>query len=431
MDTLSDCLSHVSYDLPIYDHVDHILELPPELLVYIFVFLNGGQISKLERVCKKFYSIIHHEDESERKYLKKTKRKKIPSKEQRQNQRRLSLNLATICAPTTSRIIGYDFWILLSEIHFKDETLFRKKTYLSPIQPRIFYLYYYKATLLNDKYQLEKALRSLEDIITSHPYFNEVCIFCPHLMYYYYMIYRIDRDYALMDMKFHAFNQLGFNVDTQGVPLIQFFNEKVYNSGNDNNPLKMIAIVKLASKDVLKKNVGNISEESLSNKLTSTTLEEQTSNSAISGSNSSTINTTTTNELSMLSFISQMQSNLSNNPNTIPSAPTSSSSTTTLSTTATQHHHHTKYEALDLSSEESKKYLTLLNTIYKNWLEKWKNTINEKPYYRSVFNNYSKIELDIVKTKHGFSFGNDLRYANGWIKREEAYVHLLQHGIHN
>ena len=38
-------------------------ELPNEILVHILIYLNGAQIIKLECLSKRFYQLIHHEDE--------------------------------------------------------------------------------------------------------------------------------------------------------------------------------------------------------------------------------------------------------------------------------------------------------------------------------------------------------------------------------
>src|SRR3989338_6417341 len=39
-------------------------ELPNEIIVHILIYMNGAQIIKLECLSKRFYQLIHHEDES-------------------------------------------------------------------------------------------------------------------------------------------------------------------------------------------------------------------------------------------------------------------------------------------------------------------------------------------------------------------------------
>ncbi|EFC39502.1 Hypothetical protein NAEGRDRAFT_72760 [Naegleria gruberi] len=367
-------------------------ELPNEILVHILIYLNGAQIIKLECLSKRFYQLIHHEDESERNYNKKIRRGRIPSKEKRKHQRRLSINLANMIASSgldlNSITSGYEFWMFLNEVHFRDETQKRRRDYSSAIQPRIFYMYQLRVQWLNEKYNLEKAIRSLEDEITSHSYFNEVCIFSPHLLYLQYLLFLLDRDYAAMDLRFHAFNELNLNIDTHVKPLINHILHSIYD--NSDSKLSMVAIVNLASPDIIKRpitssSVHGITQESQAQQL----LEEAYAHDFKDRQ-----------DVGMIKFIHEMHFN---NP----------------ITTSTSMSNRT------LSKVDNEKVQSSLNTIYAKWFKKWGEIIKTKPEYSSL-NYYNTRQIETIQIKSGFTYDNLLRCANGWLKREYVYARLLK-----
>ncbi|KAF0979580.1 hypothetical protein FDP41_001248 [Naegleria fowleri] len=371
-------------------------ELPNEILVHILIFLNGAQILKLEILSKKFYQLIHHEDESERQYNKKIRRKRILTKEKRKEQRRLSINLATTIASSGldlhSITSGYEFWIFLNEVHFKEETQRRRKEYPSAIQPRIFYMYHLKVAWLNEKYGIEKALRSLEDALTSHPYFNEVCIFSPHLLRLYYLLYLIDRDYATMDLRYHPFEELKLDVEKHVTPIAKHVMEKdIMRVGQGS--MKMIAIVKLSPKDVLR-NVQPGQQESL----TQEQMAQQILLEAYSDKDFRDDR-----DVSMVKFIHEM------NPSS---------------------HANYRYQ-LDEEDvgDKAGKITNTLNAIYRSWYAKWRDVINKNRDYQS-FKSYDFRELETIKINSGFTYDNGLRCANSWIKRDYVYTKLLQRQLH-
>ena len=228
----------------------------------------------------------------------------------------------------------------------------------------------------------------MEDALTSHPYFNEVCIFSPYLLYLYYMLYRLDKDYAMVEMKYHAFEEYKVDVDNLIAPIARHVLEKEANRNGQGN-MKMIAIVKLAPTDVLKKPVQHetLSKEELAKQLILEAYENDFKDDR---------------NVSTLKFIHEM------NPT----------------------HDKYKYNLDDQEREEKGGKVThAMNSIYRSWMSRWKDVINTKREYHS-FIGYNPFEMEAISIRSGFSYENDLRMANAWLKREQIYSKLLQRQLH-
>lgn len=180
--------------------INKVEDLPRELLLHIFFYLQGDYLWRNQRVCKAW------------------KKKINPEKEKLKVKTKNLINQASS-------------WCLLSEEQYTAQ-LVRRRTYATEVDYMYFYLMNLKNTLSAEIRVLERISRSIEDVFEKSTLFTDVCLLFPHLFSNYVRVYKIQRYYFEMNTSDHIFYQK--RLDTLKIPVIR----------SDNNGQKFTIIVK-------------------------------------------------------------------------------------------------------------------------------------------------------------------------------------------